>query len=107
MLGLMILAAGDPAAAQDSRRLLWGDTHVHTVYSADAYINNNLSGDPDTAYRYARGVPVIHPFHRARVQIDTPLDFLVISDHAEYLGVIRHIHRDGVISDGLAVVDTV
>jgi hypothetical protein len=87
--------------------LLWGDTHVHTVYSADAYINNNLSGDPDTAYRYARGVPVIHPFHRARVQIDTPLDFLVISDHAEYLGVIRHIHRDGVITDGLAVVDTV
>ena len=89
------LAAGIPATAQD-RQLLWGDTHLHTSYSADAYLNNNFTADPDTAYRYARGLPVIHPFHRARVQIKTPLDFLVVSDHAEFLGVIRHLHREGV-----------
>jgi hypothetical protein len=69
--------------------------------------NNNLSADPETAYRYAMGMPVIHPYHRARVQIETPLDFLVVSDHAELLGVIRHIDREGVVTDGLGLIDTI
>lgn len=95
LLALAGLGLGTPAPAQD-KQLLWGDTHLHSSYSADAYLNNNFTADPDTAYRYARGLPVIHPFHRARVQIETPLDFLVVSDHAEFLGVIRHLHREGV-----------
>ena len=45
-----------------------------------------LSADPEVAYRGARGLPVIHPYNRTRVQIRTPLDFLVVSDHAEFLG---------------------
>ncbi|NND69420.1 MAG: DUF3604 domain-containing protein, partial [Halioglobus sp.] len=62
-----------------------------------AYTNNNFTADPHTAYNYAKGQPVIHPFNRTRVQIGTPLDFLVVSDHAEFLGVIREIHSgDGV-----------
>jgi Protein of unknown function (DUF3604) len=73
-------------AAETPSKLLFGDTHVHTSYSFDAYLNQNRSADPDTAFRYARGLPVIHPFHRARVQIGTPLDFMVVSDHAELLG---------------------
>ena len=70
------------ANAASAKALLWGDTHLHTSYSFDAYTNGNRSADPSTAYRYAMGEPVIHPFHRARVQIHTPLDFLVVSDHA-------------------------
>ena len=46
------------------------------------------SADPDTAYRYAKGLPVVHPNHRGRVQITTPLDFLAVSDHAEFLGIV-------------------
>jgi hypothetical protein len=91
-------------AVAAERRLLWGDTHLHTTYSSDAFSNNNLLADPDTAYRYATGLPVIHPYHRARVQIETPLDFLVVSDHAEFLGVIRHIYFEGVDTDDLGLV---
>jgi hypothetical protein len=78
-------------AADNPDRLLWGDTHVHTSYSFDAFLNQNHSADPDTAYRWAKGQPVIHPYNRARVQLSDPLDFLVVSDHAELMGVIRAI----------------
>lgn len=101
--GVIALAAG----AGEGRQLLWGDTHLHTSYSSDAFSNNNLLANPDTAYRYARGLPVIHPYHRARVQIETPLDFLVVSDHAEFMGVIRHVYFDGVDTSEVGLVDTV
>ena len=102
--GLVLLAA---AANGEQRQLLWGDTHLHTTYSSDAYTNNNLLAGPDVAYRYARGMPVEHPYHRARVQIDTPLDFLVVSDHAEFLGQIRNLHRNGVDTSDLGFIDSI
>ena len=75
-------------------RLLWGDTHTHSNLSNDAYLLGNRSADPDTAYRFVKGEPVVHPYHRDRVKIQTPLDFLAVTDHAEYLGqlfsVLRH-----------------
>jgi hypothetical protein len=79
------------SAAPEDRQLLFGDTHLHTSWSPDASLMGNRSADPDTAYRFAKGLPVIHPKHRARVQIETPLDFLAVSDHAEFMGVIPMI----------------
>jgi hypothetical protein len=80
--------------------LLWGDTHLHTAYSFDAFLFQNRSTDPETAYRYAMGLPVIHPFHKARVQRLRPLDFLVVSDHAELTSVpLRLAQGDSVISN--------
>jgi hypothetical protein len=67
--------------------LYWGDTHLHTNNSTDAYSTGNWSADPDTAYRFAKGLPVIHPSLKTRVKIKRPLDFLVVSDHAEQLGL--------------------
>jgi len=103
---LVALTFSLPAGAVP-RELLWGDTHLHSSNSFDAFLNRNMSADPATAYRYAKGLPVIHPYHRARVQIETPLDFLVVADHAEYLGVIRHIVDHGIPTEDLGLTDTV
>ncbi len=100
-VGVLLFLGGLPMAAAAERQLLWGDTHLHTSYSFDAYVFNNTSAGPDTAYRYARGLPVEHPYHKARVQMTAPLDFLVVSDHAEFLGQIRNVHRNGVDTGGL------
>ena len=94
-----IAAALLAPAAHADKELLWGDTHLHTNYSFDAFLNGNLTADPETAYRYARGLPVIHPYNRTRVRINTPLDFLVVSDHAEFYGGIKDIYFDGVQDD--------
>ncbi len=91
VIGALLIAASGPAFAAEPTHLFFGDTHLHTSYSFDAFLNRNQSADPDTAYRWAKGKPVIHPYTRARVQIGTPLDFLVVSDHAEALGVMRAI----------------
>jgi hypothetical protein len=66
-------------------RVFWGDTHLHTSYSTDAGMIGNTLG-PDEAFRFARGEKV-----RASVgeyaQLVRPLDFLVVADHAENLGL--------------------
>ena len=92
----ILLSAGSRAESVEpvQTQVYFGDTHLHTNYSFDAFLNNNFSADPDTAYRWAKGQPVIHPYNRARVQINTPLDFLVVSDHAEMLGVMRAIREE-------------
>ncbi len=103
-LAIVALGLSMTSVAGQEKQLLWGDTHLHTTYSSDAFANNNLSADPDTAYRFAMGLPVVHPYHQARVQIGTPLDFLVVSDHAEFLGAIRHVYFDGVDTSELGLI---
>ena len=70
-----------PVVGQD-RSLYWGDTHLHTSYSSDAYRWGNTTADPETAYRFAKGLPVVYPGLGNRVRIDRPLDFLAVTDHA-------------------------
>lgn len=78
----------ETAALQaEQTQVYWGDTHLHTSYSPDAFFFGNTTADPDTAYRYAKGYPVVHPYHNGRIQIHTPLDFLVVADHAEMMAV--------------------
>ncbi|MCL2915523.1 DUF3604 domain-containing protein [Shewanella corallii] len=86
---VMILAGLLYPAHASQKQLLWGDTHTHSSYSFDAFLSDNRTADPDTAYRFARGEPVLHPLHKWRVQLSRPLDFLVVADHAEGLGVME------------------
>ena len=63
----------------------FGDTHLHTSYSTDAgMVGNTLT--PEDAYRVSRG-EVITSSHGLKVKLSRPLDFVVISDHAENLGL--------------------
>lgn len=73
--------------------LLWGDLHVHSNFSFDAYSFGNTSLGPDKAYEFAKGLPVTAP-NGELAQLTTPLDFLLVSDHAEYLGLFLGLERD-------------
>ena len=69
-------------------KVLWGDTHLHTAVSVDAGTMNRI-GQED-AFRFARGEE-ISTTHGLRVKLSRPLDFLVISDHAEMYGLMPQL----------------
>ncbi|MGI9328578.1 MAG: DUF3604 domain-containing protein [Pseudomonadales bacterium] len=74
------------ATQQDyPQNLYWGDTHLHSRNSADAYSLGNMNLTPADAYRFAKG-QALTAHTGEPVQLLRPLDFLVVSDHAEYLG---------------------
>ena len=71
-------------------RVYWGDTHLHSNQSLDAYGVGNRTLSPDDAYRFAKGGTVTAQSGQA-VRLLRPLDFLVIADHAENLGVMPRL----------------
>ncbi len=99
ILGVLGALAGcdtqtsEPQNAHDGRlpqQVYWGDLHLHSRYSFDAYTFGNRSLSPDAAYRFAKGEAVA-AHNGDRAQLSRPLDFLMVSDHAEYLGVLANI----------------
>jgi hypothetical protein len=72
-------------------RVLFGDTHLHTSWSTDAGMAGATLG-PDVAYRVSRGEEVTSHLGW-RVKLIRPLDFIVIADHAENLGLADYIRR--------------
>jgi len=81
------LVSGPAVQVSAQTQLLWGDLHLHTNLSTDAYATANKGIDPYAAYRFAKGIPIYHPNLDTKVQIDRPLDFLAITDHATNLSV--------------------
>src|SRR3972149_1681622 len=73
-------------------RVFWRDTPLHTSYSTDAGMIGNTLG-PEEAYRFARGAEVISATG-LKAKLRRPLDFLVVSDHAECMGLARFIRAD-------------
>jgi hypothetical protein len=69
-------------------KVFWGDTHLHTAVSVDAGTMNTI-GQED-AYRFARGEEITTT-HGLRARLSRPLDFLVISDHAEMYGLMPRL----------------
>ncbi len=72
-------------------KALFGDTHFHTNLSFDAGLVGTTLG-VDEGYRFARGEKVISNTGQP-VQLIRPLDFLVITDHAELIGLAPMIYE--------------
>lgn len=88
------LADGQPSSDPERpRSVFWGDTHVHSSWSLDANLFNNMSLGPDVAFRFASG-EAVDTGGGVIAKLSRPLDFLVVSDHAAYLGVFRMIRDD-------------
>ncbi|MCY3930274.1 MAG: DUF3604 domain-containing protein [Acidobacteria bacterium] len=79
--------AGGAATAPADRVALFGDMHIHTMYSHDAFMGT-VRTTPDDAYRFARGEAIPHPSGESIRLSGAPLDFLAVTDHAEYLGAL-------------------
>jgi len=74
-------ASGEAVERHPLKTALFGDLHVHTSWSADAYAGGNRLG-PNTAYRFARGEEV-ELQNGLVAKLDSPLDFVALTDHAE------------------------
>ena len=73
------------------KHLYWGDLHVHTAYSLDAYAFGTLK-TPAQAYAFARGEAMTLQ-DGSIAQLDRPLDFAAVTDHAEWFDLL-HICTD-------------
>jgi hypothetical protein len=69
-------------------QVYWGDTHIHTNLSMDAYLAGNRTLGLEEAYRFAKGLPV-KTSTGLQAQLQRPLDFIVIADHASNMGVMQ------------------
>ncbi|XOV82222.1 MAG: DUF3604 domain-containing protein [bacterium] len=72
--------------ANATRRALFGDLHIHTRYSFDAFAFGTIA-TPSDAYRYAKGEAIRHP-NGFDMQLKAPLDFYAVTDHAMFLGAV-------------------
>ncbi len=86
---LAVLSAGVAAADPNpDRDVFFGEQHIHTSWSFDAYIFGNTKATPADAYDYAKGKPLKHALG-FEMQIEQPLDWMGVTDHSEYVGVIQ------------------
>ena len=74
-------------APNPDRDAYFGETHVHTSWSLDAWLLGNRTTGPADAYKYFKGEPIKHPAGYD-VKIVTPLDWAGVTDHSE--GVIKY-----------------
>jgi hypothetical protein len=84
---LATVAQAETAPAQ--RRALFGELHLHTGYSFDAYALMGARTTPEDAYRFAKGEPI--RYLGQVVQRPRPLDFTAVTDHAEYIGTFNQM----------------
>lgn len=89
--GALLIAFTAFAAPNPERDAFFGQTHQHTSWSLDAYLMGNKITGPAEAYKYSMGETIKHPAG-FDIKIKTPLDFQGVTDHSEYVGVMRLVN---------------
>jgi hypothetical protein len=103
---LITMAGASSASAKDSRgepdrhtgkknplkNVYFGEQHLHTSASADAYIQGNHKNDINDAFNYNKGKPITKYLTGETVQRKTPYDWTAVTDHSEYMGLLNAIN---------------
>jgi len=83
---------GKTAGYSKTKNVYFGDLHIHTKNSFDAYIFN-VRTTPDDVYRFAKGETVRHPSGFDIKLGGDPLDFVAATDHGAYMGILPQMHN--------------
>ncbi len=93
LTAILVAALSSQAVAQSGegpdRKALFGELHLHTQWSFDAYYMSTRRS-PDDAYEFAKGKPMKHS-NGQTYQISRPLDFMAVTDHGMFMGVFAMI----------------
>ena len=83
-------AAGAAPQRNPLRNAYFGDLHVHSSWSLDAWtFGHPMRNDPSVAYRYGRGEPILDADGNVRGRLAAPLDFMAVTDHDNWLGEVQ------------------
>ncbi|HTO89129.1 MAG TPA: DUF3604 domain-containing protein, partial [Thermoanaerobaculia bacterium] len=77
-LSFLLLGSGSEVLAQQpnpDKDAFFGEEHIHTSWSLDAWVMGNRTTTPDDALKYAQGQTIKHPMG-FDIKIDTPMDFM-------------------------------
>lgn len=99
-----VRADGHLPGYNTERNAYFGDLHVHTKLSFDAYIFN-VRATPDDAYRFARGEAIGHAGGFDVRLAGGPLDFVAVTDHSEYMGSMEDAANPASPLNRLPIVD--
>ncbi len=94
VLAVILASASALAEPNPERNAYFGEEHIHTSWSVDAWVMGNRITGPADALKYAQGETIKHPMG-FDIKIDTPLDFMGVTDHAEYVGVTKQANTPG------------
>lgn len=86
LLGFSALAEQCPGRVPGQKQVYWGDLHVHSAYSLDAWAYGTIS-TPADAFAFAKGGPA-RLTDDITVQLERPLDFMAVTDHAEWFNLL-------------------
>ena len=92
------------AGFNSDRNAYFGDLHVHTKLSFDAYIFN-VRASPDDAYRFAKGETIGHAGGFDIRLSGGPLDFVAVTDHSEYMGALEEAAKPDSALHKLPIMD--